>query len=339
MTTPLAELINVSKTYGKRSTKPAVSDISFTLDSGEILALLGPNGAGKTTTIKMLLGLVTPSDGQVTVHGYDTAVPWQRQRAMPHVGAVLEGARNIYWRLSPTANLRYFGTLRGVPKQELAQRIDFWLNRLDLQDVAHKEVRFFSRGMQQKVAIAAALLHEPDILLLDEPTLGLDVQAAKLMENVIVELAGQGKAILLTTHTMTLAERLASRILILTGGQTIAYGDTEALRQQIPQETAVEIHLNEGMNEHDAATFEIRYPNLQVTHQNGSTTLIWPGATQLQIMQLFADLDAHAYVVNRIERREQNLEELFLRLLQNPQETPHLAPALAKQVQIRVHPR
>ena len=328
MTTPLAELINVSKTYGKSAAKPAVNNISFTLNSGEILALLGPNGAGKTTTIKMLLGLVTPSDGQATIQGYDTAVPWQRQRGMPHVGAVLEGARNIYWRLSPTANLRYFGTLRGVPKQELAQRIDFWLSRLDLQDVAHKEVRFFSRGMQQKVAIAAALLHEPDILLLDEPTLGLDVQAAKLMENVIVELAGQGKAILLTTHTMTLAERLASQILILNDGQTIAYGDAAALRHRFPQETAVEIYLNESLNDPDAYTFETRYPNLRVTHQNGTTSLIWPGATQQQIMLLFADLDAHAYVVNRIERRKQNLEELFLRLLQNQQEASHLAPAL-----------
>lgn len=318
MTTPLAELINVSKTYGKSNNKPAVSDLSFTLNSGETLALLGPNGAGKTTTIKMLLGLVTPSDGQATVQGYDTAVPWQRQRAMPHVGAVLEGARNIYWRLSPTANLRYFGTLRGVPKQELAQRIDFWLTRLDLQDVAHKEVRFFSRGMQQKVAIAAALLHEPDILLLDEPTLGLDVQAARLMEDVIFELAMQGKAILLTTHTMTLAERLASQILILNGGQTIAYGDTDALRQQFPQETAVEIWLNEAMHNADAAAFEARYPELRVMHQNGTTALVWPGASQQQIMQLFADLDARAYVINRIERRESNLEELFLRILEAP---------------------
>lgn len=318
MTTPLAELIKVSKAYGKSVVKPAVSDISFTLDSGEILALLGPNGAGKTTTIKMLLGLVTPSSGQALVHGYDTAVPWERQRGMPYVGVVLEGARNIYWRLSPTANLRYFGTLRGVPKQELARRIDFWLTRLDLQNVAHQEVRFFSRGMQQKVAIAAALLHEPDILLLDEPTLGLDVQAAMLMENIIVELAGQGKAILLTTHTMTLAERLASQILILDGGQTIAYGDSDALRHQFPQETAVEIWLNESINDPDAVAFGARYPNLRITHQNGTMALVWPGATQQQIMQLFADLDAHAYVVNRIERREANLEELFLRILEAP---------------------
>ena len=172
--------------------------------------------------------------------------------------------------------------------------------------------------MQQKVAIAAALLHEPDILLLDEPTLGLDVQAARLMEDVIVELAMQGKAILLTTHTMALAGRLARQILILSGGQTIAYGDTDALRQQFPQETAVEIWLNKGMNYLDAAAFETRYPNLRVTHQNGTTALIWPGATQQQIMRLFADLDAHTYVVNRIERRESNLEELFLRILEAP---------------------
>ena len=164
MTTPIVDLHNLTKIYTGKP-EPAVADISFTLQPGEIVALLGPNGAGKTTTIKMLLGLITPTTGQALVCGYDTAVPWQRQRAMPHLGAVLEGARNIYWRLSPTANLRYFGTLRGVPKQELEQRIEFWLNRLDLQDVAHKEVRFFSRGMQQKVAIAAALL-QPGLRLL-----------------------------------------------------------------------------------------------------------------------------------------------------------------------------
>jgi ABC-2 type transport system ATP-binding protein len=318
MTTPLAELKNMTKIYGKNGAKPAVSDISFALNGGEILALLGPNGAGKTTTIKMLLGLVAPSSGQACVHGYDTAVPWQRQRAMPHLGAVLEGARNIYWRLSPTANLRYFGTLRGVPKQELAQRINFWLTRLDLQDVAHKEVRFFSRGMQQKVAIAAALLHEPDILLLDEPTLGLDVQAAKLVETVIIELAEQGKAILLTTHIMALAERLASQILIMNGGQTIAHGDTNTLRYQFPKETAVEIWLEGVMGEGDVRWFEHEYDYLKIAHQKEATVLAWPDASQQQILQLFADLDAHAYVVNRIERREANLEELFLRLLEAP---------------------
>ncbi len=317
MTTSIVELHNLTKIY-KGKPEPAVSDISFTLQPGEIVALLGPNGAGKTTTIKMLLGLITPTRGQALVCGYNTAVPWQRQRAMPHLGAVLEGARNIYWRLSPTANLRYFGTLRGVPKQELEQRIDFWLARLDLQDVAHKEVRFFSRGMQQKVAIAAALLHEPDILLLDEPTLGLDVQAAKLMESVIIELAGQGKAILLTTHAMTLAERLASRILIMNGGMTIAHGDTSSLRHQFPQETAVEIWLSEGKDKFDTRLFENRYPNLRVMYQKEATVLVWHGASQQQIVQLFADLDAHAYVVNRIEWRESNLEELFLRILEVP---------------------
>ena len=321
MTTPLAELKHVSKTYESYGKKPAVNDISFSLSSGEILALLGPNGAGKTTTIKMLLGLVMPGSGQATVHGYDTAVPWQRQRAMPHLGAVLEGARNIYWRLSPTANLRYFGTLRGVPKQELAQRIDFWLRRLDLQDVAHKEVRFFSRGMQQKVAIAAALLHEPDILLLDEPTLGLDVQAARLMEDVIVELAMQGKAILLTTHTMPLAERLASRILILNGGQTIAYGDTDTLRHQFPQETAVEVWLDGLMAREDVPWFEKGHANLKVACLKEATVITWQGASQSDILELFDDLDANGYVVNRIERREANLEELFLRLLEEPSVT------------------
>lgn len=320
MTTSIVELHNLTKIY-KGKPEPAVSDISFALQPGEIIALLGPNGAGKTTTIKMLLGLITPTSGRALVCGYDTAVSWQRQRAMPHLGAVLEGARNIYWRLSPTANLRYFGTLRGVSKPELEQRIDFWLSRLDLQDVAHKEVRFFSRGMQQKVAIAAALLHEPDILLLDEPTLGLDVQAGRLMESVILELAEQGKAILLTTHTMALAEQLASQILIMNGGMTIAHGATSALRHQFPKETAVEVWLDEVMAGEDVPWFEKGRANLKVAYQKEATVLTWQGASQSDILQLFDDLDTNGYTVNRIERREANLEELFLRLLEEPSVT------------------
>ncbi len=319
MGTSFVELQNVTKTY-KNSTKPAVSDISLTLEEGEILALLGPNGAGKTTTIKMLLGLVSPTSGHALVHGYDTAVSWQRQQAIAHMGAVLEGARNIYWRLSPTANLRYFGTLRGVPKEHLTQRIDSWLVRLDLQDVAHKEVRFFSRGMQQKVAIAAALLHEPDILLLDEPTLGLDVRAAKLLEQVIIELTEQGKAILLTTHSMALAERLAGRLFIMNNGRKVACGNSKALRQQISQQDTVEVRLAGALIATDIQQLESQYANIsiQVTGECGETTLFWKDPSQQEVLQLFTDLDTCGYTIKSVQRRDANLEELFLHLLEEP---------------------
>ena len=190
----------------------AVAGISFEILRGEILALLGPNGSGKTTTVKMIAGLVLPSSGSAEIMGLN--VLKHRTDAMRHLGAVLEGARNVYWQLSARENLRYFGGLRGVPKRQLEKRIDELLLDVGLLADQHRPVGQFSRGMQQKLAIAAALLHDPEVLLLDEPTLGLDVSAARALEDNIARLASErGKSVLLTTHTMPLAEKLAHRVL------------------------------------------------------------------------------------------------------------------------------
>lgn len=315
MTTPTVELQNLTKIY-KGKPEPAVSDISFTLQSGEIIALLGPNGAGKTTTIKMLLGLITPTSGQALVCGYDTAVEWQRQRAAKHIGAVLEGARNVYWRLTAAANLRYFGTLRGVPGQLLQQRSDYWLTQLGLQEVAHKEVRLFSRGMQQKVAIAAALLHDPDVLLLDEPTLGLDVQAAKTLEQTITALADQGKTILLTTHTMSLAERLAHRIIVMNHGRKVAQGTTQSLRQRFPAQKLVEIKINGYLPTGVAPKIAACFPDVVQAENGNDTTLTWSNPFQRDVIQLLAVLDEATCTVQTVQRREASLEEMFLSLVE-----------------------
>lgn len=314
MTTPIVELQNLTKIY-KGKPEPAVSDISFTLQPGEIVALLGPNGAGKTTTIKMLLGLITPTSGQAFVCGYDTAVEWQRQRAARHVGAVLEGSRNVYWRLSAAANLRYFGTLRGVPGSLLRQRSDYWLAQLGLQEVAHKEVRLFSRGMQQKVAIAAALLHDPDVLLLDEPTLGLDVQAAKTLEQTIAALAEQGKTILLTTHTMSLAERLAHRIIVMNHGREVAHGTTQSLRQRFPAQNTVEIKVTGFLPTAVVQKIAVCFPEVIQTENGNDTTLTWSNPFQRDVIQLLAVLDEAGCAVQTMQRREASLEEMFLLLV------------------------
>ena len=163
--------------------------------------------------------------------------------------------------------------LRG---KRLQQRIDDLLHLLHLQDDADREVRHFSRGMQQKVAIAAALLHDPDVLLLDEPTLGLDVQAAKSLEQTIVKLADQGKAVLLTTHQLGLAQRLSHTTFIIRNGRQVAYDRTQTLLQQFQTQTIVEVKLQDALPATIYQAAQAHFPHLTLLSQNGTTTLTWP---------------------------------------------------------------
>lgn len=199
----------------------AVDGVDVVVHAGEVLALLGPNGAGKTTTIKMVAGLVTPTAGSVTILGEDLGR--HRGRAVRHLGAVLEGGRNVYWALSAWQNLVYFGRLRGLRRAVIAPRAEWLLRDLDLWERRHEPVGGFSRGMQQKVAIAAALVSDPALLLLDEPTIGLDVAAARTVKDWVRHLAAeQHKAVVLTTHQLTVAEELSHRVAVINHGRIIA---------------------------------------------------------------------------------------------------------------------
>src|SRR5713101_2413466 len=195
--TPVAalELSGLTKRYGKGARAlTAVDHVSLTVPYGQVFGLLGPNGAGKTTTIKMMTGLVTPTEGTALVGGYD--VGRHRGDAVRQIGAVLEGSRNVYWSLSAWQNLLYFGRLKGLSRRLIAPRAESLLRSLDLWERRHQAVGSYSRGMQQKVAIAAALITDPPILLLDEPTLGLDVQMARTVKDWIARLAHeQGKTV------------------------------------------------------------------------------------------------------------------------------------------------
>ena len=190
-------LTNISKSYVPQQF--VLKDISFDIKAGEKLGILGPNGAGKTTTIKMIAGLIYPDAGWVRIAGKD---PHRQPDALRGVGAVLEGNRNLYWRLTPLENLEYFGVLRKLPRRMARQRGLELLERFELVDKQKEPVRKLSRGMQQKIAIAVALIHEPKLLLLDEPTLGLDVEAGETVKTLIRQVADSGCAILLTTHQL-----------------------------------------------------------------------------------------------------------------------------------------
>lgn len=218
---------SLTKRYRQgKQTFEAVRQVSLTLHEGEILAFLGPNGAGKTTTIKMIAGLVRPDAGQVQILGQN---PHHSAAALKQVGAVLEGNRNTYWRLTPEENLEYFGVLKGMGRRQAQRRGLELLDRFNLLEKRRTPVQQLSRGMQQKLAIAVALVHQPRLLLLDEPTLGLDVEASAAVKALVQDIAAEGCAILLTTHQLDVAEELSHRVAIIRRGELAAERATDDL--------------------------------------------------------------------------------------------------------------
>ncbi|TKX69095.1 ABC transporter ATP-binding protein [Halorubrum sp. SP9] len=206
----------------------AVDDVSLRVERGSVVGLLGPNGAGKTTLIKCALGIVIPDAGSVRVFGTD--VRDGRRAAYADVDAMLEGARNDYWRLTVRENLRYFATIGGVDPDSVAARHDRLLDRLDLADKADTPVRDLSRGMKQKVSLASVLAGGAELVFLDEPTLGLDVESARTLRAELRRLAAEeGLTIVVSSHDMTTIEAVCDRVVMLSNGRIVADDTVEAL--------------------------------------------------------------------------------------------------------------
>jgi ABC-2 type transport system ATP-binding protein len=201
----------------------AVDGITFTVDAGEIFGFLGPNGAGKTTTIKVLTGQLRPTSGTAEVAGCD--VVDERQRLKPRIGVVFE-YQNLYERLSARDNLVFAARLYGVPKE----RVDQVLTQVGLTDRARDRIKEYSNGMKQRLLIARALLHEPEVLFLDEPTRGLDPNVARDIRSIIANLARRGVTIFLTTHYMEEADQLSDRVAIIDRGRIVALDTPEQLK-------------------------------------------------------------------------------------------------------------
>lgn len=233
---------DLRKSYGRGKKRfEAVRGVSLAIQPGEVLAFLGPNGAGKTTTIKMIAGLIRPDAGWVNIAGRD---PHREPEALKGVGAVLEGNRNLYWRLTPLENLEYFGVLRQMTRRRAQQKGEQLLDAFGLIDKRNVAVQKLSRGMQQKIAIAVALIHEPSLLLLDEPTLGLDVEAGETVKQLVRQVAADGCAILLTTHQLNVAEELSDRVAVIRAGQIVAEQPTAALIRTFSDSATYEIELD-----------------------------------------------------------------------------------------------
>jgi len=234
----------IFRPFGRKSPAAwftAVNGVRFQIEPGEVFGLLGPNGAGKTTTIRMLCTLLEPSGGTARVNGFD--IIKQSNPVRQSLGTVLAGERSIYWKLTARENLEYFAALYHIPPDVARRRIAELLERMELSARADDLVEKYSTGMKQRVAIAKALLARPPIILLDEPTLGLDPQAARRVRELVTELKAEGHTILLTTHYMEEADQLSDRIGIIDQGRIIALDTPAALKRRIGQKDAIRLEV------------------------------------------------------------------------------------------------
>ena len=267
MTAPAVEIAALTKVFEKgrrtawqrlrgapdrRERFVAVKGIDLQVEQGEIFGVLGPNGAGKTTTLQMLATLLEPTSGSARVLGIDVRTRPREVRA--RLGAMLSGERSLYWKLTARENLEYFAALYHVPPQETRGRIDEALVAVKLIDRADDYVERYSTGMRQRLALARALLPDPPLVILDEPTVGLDPQSARDLRDRVRELKRQGRTVLLTTHYMEEADQLCDRIAIIDHGEIVALDTPAALKRRIRAEEVVRLEI--GMTGPDAALLE-----------------------------------------------------------------------------------
>lgn len=243
------EVKDVQRTYEtttgiwKRERKQveAVKGVSFEVKKGEIFGLLGPNGAGKTTIIKMLTTMLIPSGGSLLILGLDPVKQFKALR--PRINFILGGERNLYWRLTAYDNLAYFADLYKIPREVQQKRLPELLKLVGLEDVAEQRVETFSKGMKQRLQIARGLLNDPEILFLDEPSIGLDPVSARKLRDIITELKDTGTTILLTTHYMFEADNLCDRIAFIKNGRLVAIDTPQNLKEQAEHRSVIDCRL------------------------------------------------------------------------------------------------
>ena len=225
---------------GRRDVE-ALRGVSFEVPAGQLFGLLGPNGAGKTTTIKILTTLLLPTGGQARVLGLD---PARQHRELRHrIGYVFGGDKGLYERISALENLRYFADVYRVPGNLKKRRIDELLETVGLKGRERERVETYSRGMRQRLHIARGLLHDPEVLFLDEPTIGLDPVGARELRDTVAALQASGKTILLTTHDMLEADELCERVAVINHGQIVAAGTPAELKRRATARSVIEIEV------------------------------------------------------------------------------------------------
>ncbi len=300
---PALEIRNLTKTFGAFR---AVDSLTLTVDQGQVFGLLGPNGSGKTTTINMISGLTVPTSGTVQVLGYDVR---HNARAVRQILGAVPQETALYEELSAWTNMDFHADLFGIPRREKKQRINTMLELVRLVDRKNSRVSTFSGGMKRRLALGRALLHDPKLIYLDEPTLGVDVQARRVIWDYILELRNQGKTVLITTNYLEEAQALCDRLAIIDHGKLVAVDTPEHLKQTyggsvVELETAHTIASVDKIRALEAIK-EVKQENTHLTITTQGTSNVVP-----QILNIVSQEGQ----IRDVRIREPNLDEIFLRL-------------------------
>ena len=299
-----------------KGTFTAVNGVDLEIQRGEIFGLLGPNGAGKSTTIRMLCTLLEPTSGTATINGFD--IVSQANEVRRSLGTLLAGERSIYWKLTGRENLEYFAALYHIPPTTAHRRVEELIERMELKERANELVEKYSTGMKQRVAIAKAMLARPPILLLDEPTLGLDPQAARKLRELIAELKQEGHTILLTTHYMEEADQLSDRIGIIDTGKVIALDTPAGLKRRIEQTEVIRLELTGWHDELGEKLRAINGIESLTMHQQGEADL-WEVNLQAQnsraaLPRIVENISGNGTRLVNMNVLKPSLEDVFIHL-------------------------
>jgi len=283
---------------------------------GEILGLLGPNGAGKSTLLKMICGLLRPTEGEIIING--RRFEKCRTEILARIGAVLEGSRNSLWSMTVKQNIRYFGYLKNVHGMILKQRGEELLQLFQLKNKKDELVKNLSKGMKQKLAIAMAFINDPDLILLDEPTLGLDVQTGRLIKELVVNLAkGNNKTVLLSTHHMEIVEEICDRVAIINKGTLIALDNTEELLRSVERE----FYMIKLRGRPDIHAIE-KIPSVRdvemVEHSYGQEEVLIRLAMNREdsLFEVIETLRGDGVKILSMTKVEPNLEDIFVKMVE-----------------------
>jgi ABC-2 type transport system ATP-binding protein len=307
MSEPLIHIEHLSRSFG---TVKALDDLSLEVPAGIVFGFLGPNGAGKTTTIHLLLGLLSPTQGQASVLGFDTRTQADAIRA--HSGALLEFA-GLYERMSAQDNLDLYGRIYRVPAPVRRARIKELLTHLDLWERRRDQVSTWSRGMKQKLAVARALFHHPPLVFLDEPTAGFDPVAAAALRDDLARLVGrEGVTVFLTTHNLTEAEKLCAQVAVIRQGKLLAVGAPDELRGRLGSPQA-EI-VGDGFTEQMLTTLREQPEVVSASLHNSHLLISLRGESKMgPLVRLLVQAGAS---VEEVRRGKASLEEVFLTLME-----------------------